>query len=866
MPDNQKKNFDGALDNTNAKLLQELDNCQIELEKQNENLRQTQIDLEECNFSLHDSNVYKDILATTLDGFLIIDADDGKLLEVNQRYSQLSGYTLEELRTMTLYELTPPELFADTAAQIQKITVESKAQFETIHRRKDGTLWFAEVSATYRILNGKWILYAFLRDISRRKQAENKLKASQQLVSSILDSLTSHIAVLDKKGDIIAVNKAWRQFAEQNALPADYKMLGCNYLDVCIKALQTTGGNEKIAEILHGLTGVLRGTLPSFQTEYPCHSAKDKRWFYMVVSPLQGEIGGAVVNHHNITERKTLEQAITESRNLFRTVIDTLPVRIFWKDRNCRILGCNMALAHDVNASSPKELIGKDVSQTIWAKYADIFHADDRAVMESGIAKLSYDEFVETEEGKAFWRRTSKVPFKNQAGEIIGLIGIYEDVTERKRMEQQLQDSEHKLATVFDILDAGVAITNEQGDMIDCNNRIASLLRLSKQEVLQRGYSGIVTQVIRPDFTPMPREEYASVRALESNTTVSHVELGFIKPDGEIAWLLVTAAPLHLKGHGVVITYIDITELKRQQQAIKDSESRFRSIIEISPVPMALTDAQQNITFLNPAFSQMFGYDLNDIPTLTDWWSKAYPDPEYRCWAETTWQKLLSNAGDKQAQKELAPTEAIVRCKNGTDKTVLANASILSNSFDEYLAILYDITAQKQAEAILREQLEHEVVSSHEELEKIKTESDKISTALDVVLNRRDNDPNNAKNRLSQEMNTVILPLFKKVKGLCNDRYQLGLIDVLEQHLQQLNQSYGTESALLPHDTEPLTPIEMQVALLIKQGLATKSIASMLGISPDTVCTHRKHIRKKLKLDGTSSNLRNHLMALLREQ
>ncbi len=688
--------------------------------------------LKQAELIRYDNDAYQNILATAFDGFLIISADGSRLIDANERYCQLSGYSLEELRSMRLYDLKNPEDFPEVSSRIEKTIANGKAYFETLHRRKDGTLWPVEANTLYRNVNGKGIFYAFLRDIS---------------------------------------------------------------------------------------------------------------------------------------QRKALEESIEESRNLLRTIIDTVPMRIFWKDSHSRYLGCNMAFAQDANMSCPDNLIGKDDFQLLDAEYAKTFQADDKAIIESGVAKLSYDEFVELQDMKAFWVRISKAPLKNQSGETIGVLGIYENITERKRVEQQLQESEHKLATIFDILDVGISMTDEKGNLIDCNKRAESILGLSREQILQRNYAGKEWLIIRPDFTLMPPEEYASVRALTTNRTINCVELGVVKPEGDIVWLLVSATPLRLKGYGVVVTYIDITELKQQQEAIKTSENRFRSIIEISPVPMALNDNQQNITFLNPAFIQIFGYNLADIPTLEDWWDKAYPDPGYRCWAQTTWQTSLIEA-ESRNQKNFTPVELVIRCKNGAEKTVLATASALSNTFlDEHLVVLYDISAQKQAETLLlkeREQLANEVSSSQEQLEQIKSESDKISTALDVVLNRRATDPNNEKNKLSLEMNMVILPLFKKAKALCSDKNLLNLIEILESQLQQLSKFYGGDASTLANDYPQLTATEIQVALLIKQGLATKIIASMLNISPDTVSTHRKHIRKKLNLDGNSShNLHNHLIALL---
>jgi PAS domain S-box-containing protein len=152
----------------------------------------------------------------------------------------------------------------------------------------------------------------------------------------------------------------------------------------------------------------------------------------------------------------------------------------------------------------------------------------------------------------------------------------------------------------------------------------------------------------------------------------------------------------------VLGVYEDITERKLMEFALKASETRFRNIIEISPVPMALNDEFANITYLNPAFVQTFGYDLSDIPTLADWWPKAYPDESYRQSVAKSWQISLDTS--EREQQLFAPLEIKICCKNGSFKTALVSASAISQSFkDLHLVVLYDITERKLIEEKLRE-------------------------------------------------------------------------------------------------------------------------------------------------------------------
>jgi diguanylate cyclase (GGDEF)-like protein/PAS domain S-box-containing protein len=132
------------------------------------------------------------------------------------------------------------------------------------------------------------------------------------------------------------------------------------------------------------------------------------------------------------------------------------------------------------------------------------------------------------------------------------------------------------------------------------------------------------------------------------------------------------------------------------------SETRLRLIIDASPVPMVLNDDQFNITFLNSAFIQTFGYTLEDIPTLADWWTKASPDPEYREWLAATWHTNLEAVLRDGSQ--FNPVEMNIRCHSGLTKTVLANASTVQQSLGGvHLVVLYDINERKKAEQKLLE-------------------------------------------------------------------------------------------------------------------------------------------------------------------
>lgn len=149
------------------------------------------------------------------------------------------------------------------------------------------------------------------------------LYKNESLNQSILASLESHLAVLDKTGRIVAVNNAWLDYGRKNgAASAEAIGVGVNYLGVCRPAAEQ--GYEKAREMYDGIQAVLQGAKPYFEVEYPCHSPTEQHWFLMSVMPLVGDDKGIVVSHKEVTELKKVENALKDALSEIEELKDRL--------------------------------------------------------------------------------------------------------------------------------------------------------------------------------------------------------------------------------------------------------------------------------------------------------------------------------------------------------------------------------------------------------------------------------------------------------------------------------------------------------------------------------------------------------------
>jgi two-component system cell cycle sensor histidine kinase/response regulator CckA len=323
------------------------------------------------------------------------------------------------------------------------------------------------------------------------------------------------------------------------------------------------------------------------------------RWPQAHAADLVGEAGilaAVALLASRVKEQHASERA---ARLIIEGIINAIPARVFWKGRDLVYLGCNAAFARDAGFADPQDVIGKDDYQMGWRDQAELYRADDRQVIESGRSKSLIEEPQTTPEGNALVLLTTKVPLHGSEGEVVGVLGTYLDITERRKAEEALRVSEVRYRRLFESATDGILILDAQtGVVLDVNSSLVELLGFSREMLLGKTIwdLGFFKDIVadRGRFAESQMKGY-----------VRHDDTALEASDGrriDVEFV----SNVYLVNHTRVMqcNIRDITERKRAQE----SSVRLATAVEQSAEAIVITDANGSILYTNPAFEKTTGY------------------------------------------------------------------------------------------------------------------------------------------------------------------------------------------------------------------------------------------------------------------
>lgn len=502
----------------------------------------------------------------TADGIMVVDGD-GRLLTANRLFqslwkipetliaekddAKLLGYVVDQLAHPREFIELVQRLYASDATAFDQIEFKDGRIFE----RYTAPVAFGETRAR---------IWSF-RDITEGKRVEAALRFSEEKLR--------HAQAVARTGswtlDFVTHALEW---SEETYRLFDLEPDSAVNLETFLAKVHTDD-RERVNEAWNA---ALAGA--SYDIEHRIEGFAD-RWVREraeINFSADGMPLTAVGTVQDISERLLAESALKEAYRLLQTIIETLPVRVFWKDRECRYLGCNTLFARDAGESCPADIIGKEDCQLGWNDQQELYRADDLAVMATGNAMQPYEEPQTTPKGKTIWLRTSKAPLRDVQGDIIGILGVYEDVTPERMMREELRISRERLELALQGANDGLWDLNLETGETFYSRRWLGMLGYQEGE-LQATYESW-QMLVHPD--DLPRAETALSDYREGRTERYEVEFRMRHKDG--CWLTILSRatmacddqgqwvhPLRLVG-----THVDITERKLIEQELKAARDR----------------------------------------------------------------------------------------------------------------------------------------------------------------------------------------------------------------------------------------------------------------------------------------------------
>ena len=900
-------------------------------------------------------NLYKTIFESTNAATIIIE-ENNTILLVNEEFEKLAGYTKEEIEGRKnwmefVYQKDDLRKMKEyhRRRRVNPLSAPHMYEFQFVDRKEQVK---AIVAAVATIAGSKQSLVTLL-DISDRRRMEAALTESESRLADTIDFLPDATFAIDLSGKVIAWNHAMEKMSGvkaedmlgkgdfEYALPfhgirkpvlinqamgtavADekkYKFVK-KIEDVILSEAELTINGESFslwgkARPLYNSRGDIIGAIESIrditalkQAENALQKAHDE--LEIRVRERTAELLEAnKLLQEEITERKRAEAALTESERRLTDIIDFLPDPTYAIDLSGKVIAWNHAI-EEMTGVKAKDMLGKGNHEYIIPFYGIprpvlidlVFECDQELARKYDFVKRDGDVLLAEAEVPVrgvphfLWGKAG--PLYDGHGNIVGAIESVRDITDRKRMEVALRESERRLSDIIDFLPEATFAIDLSGKVIAWNHAMAEMSGVKAQDILGKGnyeytipFYGMRRPAIIDLALGFTGEDQGRYSLIKSDGDAIFAETSVVIGNSPRV-LLGKARPLH-DGDGNVIGAIesirDVTEFRQAQKALQqahdeleirvaerttelvqankvlqkeilerrrteavleESKKRYDQFFKTSRDCIFITLADGKFLDINNALIEVLGYSSREEMMQVSV-KNLYENQNQRLRIAS----LVAKSGYVQEY----PVDFLK--KDGSKIHVLITAVAVydaDGSVIGFQGTLRDVTEQRRVEEELkryRKELESMVAQRTSELENRTKNLQEINTALNVLLQKRADDKKILEERFVANIGNLVLPYVEMIKKSNLDEQQQFCLDTVNDNLHKI------ASPLLKNIRQfDLTPREVQIASLIKEGKTTKEIARTLGIGEGSVDTHRKSIRKKLRLER-ASNLQSRLRYL----
>ncbi|MGB3267157.1 MAG: PAS domain S-box protein, partial [Microcoleus sp.] len=488
---------------------------------------------------------------------------DGYFKRINPAAEKILGYSPAEMVGQLFIEFVHPDDRQATIKEAESIAAgNSSVGFENRWLCQNGS--YKWIAWTVSPVCEEELMYAIGRDVTDRKQAQESIEQSNSILRSVIESTPDIIFVKDIQG----------RYAIVNSVAADWLQTSA---DAMLGRDDTNLFPPEIAqEIIEGdRKTIASGENVSYEELVPKNG--EVRALLTAKSPWrdsEGNIIGVIGISRDITDRKEIEAALLESNILFESVIESTGDSIFVKDTQGRHLLVNSPAAAAIGL--PKsEIIGKKDAELFGPEIADMLVENDRRIWQSGIEE-TIEEVAKDSEGNIRTFLSTKSPLRDRAGNIIGVVGVARDISDRKQAEKALEESEERYRCLITATSQIVWDTTAAGEVVTEQTGWSAFTGATYDKIKGWGW----LDAIHPDDREYTARMWSDALA---NSTLYQIEHRLLRHDGEYRYMSVRAVPL-LNADGSVRlwvgTHSDITESKIIEQELQQQKEFLGSIYD----------------------------------------------------------------------------------------------------------------------------------------------------------------------------------------------------------------------------------------------------------------------------------------------
>jgi PAS domain S-box-containing protein len=614
------------------------------------------------------------------EGIIIVqDNGDGEaaFVFVNDEFCRMSGYSREELLGRSAWGLVPAEVSIRLKDWYKRRHMGESlpGHYEAAGIRKDGAVVPLDLSIVTMPWQGKIATVLYLRDITERKKAEEEIRAERDKLENVTRNIGVGLAIISKDYRTIWANEVLKQIfgeVEGKLCFQTYNLRedicpGCGVKEVFEKE-KDVSVHEQVGRDKDGNT----------------------IWSQIIATPLkdkEGNITAAMEVVVPITERKKAEEAQKESEERYRNFFENAPLGIYRTTPDGQILLANPALIRMLGFSSLEELAQRNLEKEGFEPQYRREEFKKHLEKEGEVQGLEA-AWVRSDGSTIFVRENARA-VKKEDGSIQYYEGMVEDITEHKKAEEALRSSEERHRLLFERNLAGVFRGTEDGKMLDCNESVVRMFGYdSKEELLSH-------QIL--DVYPEKKEREKFLSNLMKQKVLINYEVCFKRKDGSLFWGIENASLLEDKDQGYSIiegTLIDITERKKAEELLRESEEKFRNLAEHLP-SMVFINKKGKVVYVNRRCEEVMGYKKEEIYS-PDFDFFILIAPEFRDLISESYQRHLNG-------QQVDSLEYTLMTRDGQKIEAIITTNVIAYQGETaILGIITDITEHKKAEEALR--------------------------------------------------------------------------------------------------------------------------------------------------------------------